>query len=201
MDYTVTLSATETQLLENLIGKQINSVLAYSGYSVRLLCENEILDFTPEEFSTPEMDNRLADVTRPIITNNRSQVNAKINDWEEIAADLGTVESVMILRATVIFTARIPVQKPIIIAGVELPGAYEWSFALVHPDNSSLNQIRQFPEKALVTLDIGLLFTTTKTSPLYIYTDGCGYCVRGKINGDFPKDMKDKVKLLPLSSD
>lgn len=199
MEFSVTFSSAEKNLLNSLIGKTINSVqIPGSVYSIRLLIDDKVFDFTPEEFSTPEEGNSLTDVTRPFVSNDHSQV--RFDETKIIAHNLGAVESIKVLHTNVFFSSREPVEEPTVIAGVEIPITHAWGYILMHPHNSDLDIIRQHPEKALVSLDIGILIETSDGHSLCIHTDGCGYCVYGKIDSGFPEELEGKIVILSLFS-
>jgi len=196
MKYSIIIGENETHLLKSLIGQTIDEVqIPGIEYSIRLLCGKNTIDFSPEEFSTPEKDNQSTSVTRPTITNDCSRVT--FDETKTIANNYGVIKSIHVLRTTVIFSPRTPVESTL-VGKIEIPTTYGWNNILISPDNFKLKELEGFSEKALVNLDIGFLVKTTNWRKLYINTDGYSYWVTRKFGWSFPNVLKGKVKCLSI---
>jgi hypothetical protein len=196
MNYSIIFDEKEMQLLKSLIGQVVEEIqIPGVEYSIRFLCGKNVFDFSPEEFSTPEKDNKSASVTRPIITNDCSQVT--FDKTKSIAKNFGAIESIQILRTAIIFSPVTPIGSTW-IGDVEIPTTSGWNNILVHPDNANLKELGDFPDKTLVNLDIGVLVKTTYFRRLYISTDGCTYWVNGKFGWTLPSRLRGKVKYLSI---
>src|SRR4051794_13303568 len=104
MEYVVELMPSERRILATLIGKHIDSVQDPDGsYSIRLCCEGAIIDFTPEDIATPEGEKPYADVKRPHITNDQSQLRQKI-PWRTLIRNVGVIRRILVLHTAITFT-------------------------------------------------------------------------------------------------
>lgn len=196
MNYSIVFNENEIQLLKSLVGQTLDEVQTPGfEYSIRFLCGKNIIDFSPDEYATPEKDNDLAGVSRPMITNDCSQV--RFDETKSIAKNFGVITSIQILRTTIIFSP-LTLGGSVQIGHVEIPVRSGWHNILVHPDNANLKEFAKLSDKAVVNLDIGVIVKTTYFRRLYIFTDGCTYFVDGKFGWVLPNRLRSKVKYLPI---
>ena len=196
MKYTITFDENELRILDSLVGQSLVAVQSPGiPYSIRLLCGEKVIDFEPEEFSTPEEGNDFAWVTRPTI--NVSGASDQLFKTPEILAnDLGAIQSVQILRTVVIYSDLQPI-GPTVILNVELPTTHGWGHYLLAPDDSRLKRLENYPGKAQINLDVGVAIKTSNEQ-IYIYTDGNGYAVSAYIGSVLPEILEGRIKYQSL---
>jgi hypothetical protein len=196
MNYSVFFDESEIQLLKSLVGKTIDEIqIPGAEYSIRFLCGNDIFDFSPQDFFTPEKGNDLARVTRPIVSNDCSRVT--FHETKTIAENLGAINTIQILRTASVFTPVTPIGHTI-IGKLEIPTTSGWDNILIHPKNPQLKISEQFSEKSLVQFDIGVFIKTTSNHKLHICTDGFSCWVTGKLDKNLPDELEGKIEYLSL---
>jgi hypothetical protein len=192
MNYTVTLEPNEHVILTTLLGKSLDDVLdPDSPNSIRLSCDGLLIDFTPEEVATPEPEKPYADVTRPRVTNDQSQLRPDVT-WRTLFCNVGRIWRIAILHTVVTFTPLLPSTSPDVTT--VLYGSGEgWSAILHHPEQARLNNRTGLQEHAIVALDIGIALFTDAGQVLTISTDGTSFFVEAELQAAIAERLQPSV--------
>lgn len=199
MKYNVKISDKEKQILANLIGKRIVSIQDLSGgalhssYCARLNFIDTVIDFTPDEVSTPENSKPLADVTRPLITDDHSQLRRDL-EWTTTKRDIGIIKQIKIMQTLVTFSPLLSTTDSKVAAVVYGTGE-GWYNILHHPNKT---EIKDSQERAVVSLDIGVVIFTDKDLMITIMTDSLSYFVNYEISDKLPIDLESNVELVSI---
>ncbi len=198
MQYYVEFTDKEKKILASLIQKRIETIQDLSGsfsvsYSIRLNFEDSIIDFTPDEISTPEKDKPLADVTRPLITNDQSQLRPDLS-WSTIAENVGTIKKIAILQTLVTFSQFLSPTDTNIHTIVYGTGE-AWKSLLHRPSNLLIEDPQFSNDLSIVNLDIGIAIFTDKNLVITIFTDAHSYFVYGEITDKIPDTLESKIML------
>jgi hypothetical protein len=192
MNYTVTLKPNERAILTTLLGKSLDHVLDPDGpYSIRLSCDGLLIDFTPEEVATPETEKPYADVTRPCVTNDQSQLRPDVT-WRTLYSNLGRITRIALLQTVLTFTPLLPSTSPNVTT--VLYGSGEgWSAILHHPEQARLNNHTGLHEHAIVALDIGIALFLHTGQVLTISTDGTSFFVEAELQAAIAERLQPFV--------
>lgn len=198
MRYYVEFTDKEKKILASLVQRRIETIQDLSGsysvsYSIRLNFEDTIIDFTPDEISTPEKDKPLADVTRPLITDDQSQLRPDLS-WSTIAENVGTIKKIAILQTLVTFSQFLSPTDTNIHTIVYGTGE-AWKSLLHHPGNLLIEGSENLSDQSIVNLDIGVAIFTDKGLVITIFTDAHSYFVYGEIADKLPDTLKSQIAL------
>ena len=194
MNYAVILEPSERAILTTLLGKSLDSVLEPDGpYSIRLCCEGLFIDFTPEEVATPEPGKPYADVTRPFVTDDQSQLRSDVI-WRTLFSDVGCITQIAILHTVLRFTPLRPSTNRDVTTVVYGSGE-GWSALLHHPEHAHRNTDTELSEYAIVALDIGVAFFMDTGQILTIATDGTTYFVEAELGAAIAEDLQSAVSV------
>jgi hypothetical protein len=192
MEYIVELTPGERQILAALIGKHIDSVQDPNGaYSIRVCYEGSVIDFTPEDVATPEAEKPYADVKRPHITNNQSQLRQNI-PWRILIRNLGVIARIQVLHTAITFTPLRSITSTD-LSTLLIDTAEEYDITLHHPQDPMLDQVKQSDAHAVVHLDIGIALFIDTGQVLTIRTDGLTYFVESVLQDAIPDDIQSVV--------
>jgi hypothetical protein len=185
MKYRVELALTEREILRDIVGKSISEVLVYHAYSVRLIVSERVIDFSPLEVSTSTAKFPLADVTRPLITADQSQLRKGL-DWETILKPNETIREIQILNTIVTFSDTQDRDTVDAIA-VDVGGKNRWYNKLHNPVGFKIYD--PLDQVAYVSLDIGIAIFMFNEEVITISTDSLGYGVDAEIGGAISQKM------------
>jgi hypothetical protein len=196
MLYFVELTDKEKNILAGLINRHIEYIQDLSGsysvsYGIRLNVEGSIIDFTPDEIATPEKDKPLTDVTRPLITDDQSELRSDLT-WSTITEDVGIIRRIAILQTLVTFSPFLSPTDP--KTNTVIYGTGEaWENVLHHPTDTILPNLSD--DQAIIHLDIGVAIFTDKDLVITISTDGSSYYVNAHFANKIPDGLSAKIML------